>query len=91
MPNTAKKKSFSEDLASEPKTGADKGVEAGLETGMDMDVFDFGSLDDLATMMVDALTIPLAADLRDSGPVKGNRTEAAKTAACQPPSSKRIN
>lgn len=75
MPNIAKKKPFSQD--------GDTALEA------DMEEFGFDSLDDLATMMVEALTLPLPADFRDANGAKGSDIGQADPLA--PQSSKRIN
>jgi hypothetical protein len=77
MPNNAKKKNFPEDAASDPQTG----MEAGADIGMDD--FDFGSLDDLATMMVEALTIPLPTDFRDAEPADGDNGATLKNGTLQ--------
>jgi len=72
MPNTAKKNGFP--LASDPAFEAD------------MDDFDLASLDDLATMMVDALTLPLPADFRDV-----NSSDADRPDPLAPHSPKQLN
>lgn len=54
-----------------------------------MEEFGFDSLDDLATMMVEALTLPLPADFRDANGAKGS--DIGQADPLTPQSSKRIN
>lgn len=72
MPNFAKKNGFPHEADTAPEAETDD--------------FDFGSLDDLATMMVDALTLPLPTDFR-----KAEGSDAGMIDPIAPPSSRRIN
>lgn len=56
MPNSAKKTILPKETSSAPKT----------EMETEMDDCDFASLDELATFMVDALTIPMPTDFQKS-------------------------
>jgi len=60
--------------------------ETDAASGSDMDDFDFESLDELATLMVDALTIPMPTDVRNS---KGPGVDGGEEPAPRPP--KRLN
>jgi hypothetical protein len=71
MPNSVKKHRFPQEPVTVPEADDD---------------FDFGSLDELATMMVDALTLPLPGDFRDAD---GSDTGAIDPRT--PHTSKRIN
>ncbi|MFK4770983.1 hypothetical protein [Rhizobium sp. ZW T2_16] len=54
MPNSVKKNIIQQETENAP------------EANSEADDFDFASLDDLANFMVDALTIPMPADFRDT-------------------------
>ncbi|AYD01043.1 hypothetical protein [Neorhizobium sp. NCHU2750] len=58
----------------------------------DLDDFDFASLDEMATMMVEALTIPLPGDFHGAGDAIGDLESQLKAgSALRHPGSRRIN
>lgn len=78
MPNSVKKNIIQQETENAPEANSEAEAEA--------DDFDFASLDDLANFMVDALTIPLPADIRDS-----DSSDIEKKDMLAPSSSKRLN
>lgn len=72
MPNSVKKPIFPQETDAAPDAETDD--------------FGFGSLDELASFMVDALTIPLPTDFRNS---EGAQTDPTQEPA--PKDSKRLN
>lgn len=78
MPNSVKKNIIQQETENAPEANAEAEAEA--------DDFDFASLDDLANFMVDALTIPLPADFRDS-----DSCDIGKKDMLAPSPSKRLN
>jgi len=72
MPNSATKNRFPQ----EPKVDQDT----------DMDDFDLGSLEELAGFMVEALTVPLPADVRNS-----DGSDIGKISKTAPQPGKRLN
>lgn len=76
MPNSVKKNIIQQETKNAPEANSEA----------EADDFDFSSLDDLANFMVDALTIPLPADLRDS-----DSSDIEKKDMLAPSSSKRLN
>lgn len=85
MPNIAKKKRFSDDTAVDSAAEPDAILDDGMED------FDMTSLDDMAAMMVEALTIPLPVDTRDADAADQLQDNLKSSSALQPPSSKRLN
>ncbi|WP_313198501.1 hypothetical protein [Rhizobium sp.] len=76
MPNSVKKSIIQQETENAPEANAEA----------EADDFDFASLDDLANFMVDALTIPLPADFRDS-----DSCDIGKEDMLAPSPSKRLN
>ena len=76
MPNSMKKSIIQQETENAPEANAEA----------EADDFDFASLDDLANFMVDALTIPLPADFRDS-----DSCDIGKKDMLAPSPSKRLN
>lgn len=76
MPNSVKKSIIQQETENAPEANAEA----------EADDFDFASLDDLANFMVDALTIPLPADFRDS-----DSCDIGKKDMLAPSPSKRLN
>jgi len=76
MPNSVKKNIIQQETENAPEANAEA----------EADDFDFASLDDLANFMVDALTIPLPADFRDT-----NSCDIGEKDMLAPSPSKRLN
>ena len=76
MPNSVKKNIIQQETENAPEANAKA----------EADDFDFASLDDLANFMVDALTIPLPTDFRDT-----DSCDIGKKDMLAPSPSKRLN
>lgn len=76
MPNSVKKNIIQQETENAPEANAEA----------EADDFDFASLDDLANFMVDALTIPLPTDFRDT-----DSCDIGKKDMLAPSPSKRLN